>query len=155
MGFLNTVKGWFNIGGVSVKLQGVSQRVSRSGNRIDGNVLLSSKGDKQVLKLTYRFYMNLTRKKPDNQNETQAYTIAEVTHDEPFEMKEGEMKTIPFTIPYRIEPRLQDQGGFFGTIGKLGALVNNDQEEYYVTAMCDVKGTALDPSDRINVVLVD
>lgn len=159
MGILNTVKGWLNIGGVSVKLQGVSQRVSRSGNLIDGTVLLKSKGDKQVLSLKYQFVMRLTRKKVGSQNandkETTEHVIAETIHDEPFEMKEGETKTVPFVINYRMEQRVQDRGGFLGAMGKLGSLVSSDEEEYCVRAMCDVKGTVLDPGDNLPVVLVD
>lgn len=158
MGFLNTVKGWLNIGGVKVKLQGVSQRVSRSGNLIDGSVLLTSKGDKVVLKLTYQFVMKLTKPKSGsttNEKETTEHVVAETIHDESFEMKEGETKTVPFVINYRLEQRLQDRGGFLGAVGALGALVGGQEEEYLVRAMCDVKGTVLDPGDSLAVVLVD
>lgn len=42
-------------GGVSVRRPGINRHASRSGKHIDGTVLLSSKGDKHVLKLTNRF----------------------------------------------------------------------------------------------------
>jgi len=159
MGFLNTVKGWLNIGGVKVKLQGVSQRVSRSGDHIDGSVLLTSKGDKTVLKLTVQFVMKLTKKKigaeNSNEKETTEHVIAETIGDLPFDMKEGESKVMPFYLNYQLEQRLQDRGGFVGTMGALGAMFNNQEEEYLVRAMCDVKGTVLDPGDSIAVVLVD
>jgi hypothetical protein len=154
MGFLNTVKGWLNIGGVSCKLQGVSQRVSRSGNLIEGRVLLTSKGDKQVLSLRYQFVMKHTSG-PSDKRESKELIIAETVQDEPFEMTEGETKTVEFTIPYRIEPRLRERGGFFGAIGQMTSLVADEREDYFIRAMCDVKGTALDPGDRIEVVLVD
>lgn len=159
MGFLNTVKGWLNIGGVKVKLQGVSQRVSRSGDRIDGSVLLKSKGDKTVLKLTVQFVMKITTKKKDlqgnDQRESKDYTIAESIMDLPFDMKEGETKVMPFSLTYSLEQRMQDRGGFVGAMGALGAMLSNQEEEYLVRAMCDVKGTVLDPGDSIAVVLVD
>jgi len=162
MGFLNTVKGWLNIGGVSVKLQGVSQRVSRSGDHIEGNVQLTSKGDKTVLKLTVQFVMKLTRKKAGsetNEKQTTEHVIAETIGDVPFDMKEGEVKVMPFYLNYKIEPRLQDKGGVLGALGKAAALgamfAGQEEEEYLVRAMCDVKGTVLDPGDSLAVVLVD
>ncbi|MCE9606711.1 MAG: sporulation protein [Planctomycetia bacterium] len=156
MGFLQTVKNWLNIGGVSVKLQGVNPRISRSGRSLDGRVVLTSKGEKLVLSLTYRLIMKVTKKKHDaDEKEETQHTLSEIVHDEQFEMTTGETKTIPFSLPYVFEERLQDRGGFLGTLGKLGAFANDEKEEYFLTALCDVKGTALDPMARVDLVLVD
>jgi hypothetical protein len=85
--------------------------------------------------------------------------IAETVLDSSFDMKEGETKVMPFLLNYRIEKRLQDQGGVLGALGKAAALgaifADKDEEEYLVRAMCDVKGTVLDPGDSIAVALVD
>ena len=154
MGFLDTVKGWLNIGGVKVKLQGVNPRVSRSGNQITGTVLLTSKGDKQVLKMAYKFIMKKTTGHGD-ERKVKDFTLAQVIKEEPFEIKTGESKTLEFAIPYSLEKALKDQGGFLGTVGKFGAFASGEKDEYFVVAECDVKGTALDPSDKVEVVLVD
>jgi hypothetical protein len=42
--FLDTVEGWLNLGGVKFPLREVNPRVSRSGDRVAGKVLLTSKG---------------------------------------------------------------------------------------------------------------
>jgi len=154
MGFLNTVKGWLNIGGVKVKLQDVNPRVSRSGSQITGKVLLTSKGDKQVLKLAYKFVMKKTTGRGDDKK-VKDFTLAQVIQDESFEIKTGESKALEFSIPYSLEKSLKDQGGVLGALGKFGAFATGDKEEYFVVAECDVKGTALDPSDQIEVTLVD
>lgn len=154
MGFLDTVKGWLNIGGVKVKLQDVNPRVSRSGSQITGKVLLTSKGDKQVLKLAYKFVMKKTTGRGEDRK-VKDFTLAQVIREEPFEIKTGESKTLEFSVPYSLEKSLKDQGGVLGTVGKIGAFATGEKEEYFVVAECDVKGTALDPSDQVEVTLVD
>jgi hypothetical protein len=78
---------------------GVNPRVPRSGNEITGKVLLSSKGDKQVLNLINRFIV----REPiggNNNKQVADSTLAEIIDDQPFEIKTGEMKTLDFSIPY-------------------------------------------------------
>jgi hypothetical protein len=154
MSFLNTVKGWFNIGGVNVRLQGINPHVSRSGSQIDGSVLLSSKGDKHILKLTYRFLVR--RKTGTGQQKTLVdSTIAEVVDTNAFDMTAGETKTLQFSIPYVIPKELYDQGGVIGAIGSIGATLIRARSTFHVLAVCDVRGTALDPMDMFTVELVD
>lgn len=154
MGFLDTVKGWLNIGGVKVKLLEVNPRVSRSGSQITGKVLLTSKGDKHVLKLVYKFSMQKTTGRGEDKK-TKEFTLAQTVWNEPFDVKTGESKTLEFAIPYSLEKSLKDQSGVLGAVGKFGAFAVGEKEEYFVVAECDVKGTALDPSDKVEVTLVD
>ncbi|HZT78887.1 MAG TPA: hypothetical protein VFA26_01590 [Gemmataceae bacterium] len=46
-------------------------------------------------------------------------------------------------------------GGVPGAVGKLGAFARGEKLEYHLVAVCDVKGTPLDPSDRVAVTMVD
>ena len=154
MGFMDTVKGWLNIGGVKVKLQDVNQMVPRSGSQITGKVLLTSKGDKHVLKVVYKFYLRKTTGRGEQQ-QTKEFIIGQSALNEPFDMKEGESKTLDFAIPYSIEKGLKDMGGVVGAVGKLGAFATGEKLEYFIEALCDVKGTALDPSDKLEVTIVD
>ena len=157
MGFLDTVKGWLNIGGVKVKLQGVNPRVPRSGSEITGKVLLTSKGDKQVLKMVYRLIARET-KVVGQQREVTDHTLSEVVGDEPFEIKTGETKTFDFSIPYSFNSSPKAPGGVLGvlnTLGQMGNRASTGKETYFVMAICDVKGTALDPKDKVQVTLVD
>jgi len=154
MGFLDTAKGWLNIGGVKVKIQDLNPRISRAGNQITGKVLLTSKGDKHVLKLTYKFIMQKTTGRGEDRK-TKEFTLAQTALTEPFDIKTGESRTLDFSIPYALEKSLKDAGGVLGTVGKLGAFAVGEKEEYFVVAECDVKGTALDPSDKVEVTIVD
>ncbi len=154
MALLDKVKGWVNIGGVKVQLQEVNPRVSRAANEITGKVLLTSKGEKQVLKLVYKFVMEQTTGRGEDKK-TKEFVLGQSGRNEPFDMKTGESKTLEFSIPYSLEKRLKDQSGALGAVGKFGAFAVGEKEEYFVLAECDVKGTALDPSNKIEVTLVD
>jgi len=154
LGFVDTVKGWLNIGGVKVKLQDVNPRISRSASQITGKVLLTSKGEKHVLKLVYKFVMMKTTGRGEDKK-TKEFVLSQSLMNDPFDMKTGETKTLDFAITYALETRLKDQAGMLGTVGKIGAFAVGEKEEYFVVAECDVKGTALDPSDKIEVTLVD
>lgn len=153
MGFLDTVKGWLNIGGVKVKLQEVSPQVPRSGSQITGKVLLTSKGEKHVLKLTYKLLLERTTGRGDEKKTTD-YVLAQSADNTPFDMKTGESRTVDFAIPYSLDKALKDQAGVLGAVGKLGAFAAGEKDEYFIVAECDVKGTALDPSDRLKVKIV-
>jgi len=154
MGFLDTAKGWLNIGGVKVKIQDLNPLIPRSGNQITGKVLLTSKGDKHVLKVVYKFLLRKTTGRGD-QRQTKEFTLGQSSHNEPFDIKTGESKTLDFAIGYSLEKSLKDLGGVLGAVGKLGAFASGEKVEYFVVAECDVKGTALDPSDRVEVTIAD
>ena len=75
MGFMDTVKGWFNIGGVKVRLEGIDKVVEKNGTNIKGKVYLTSKSDKTVLKMTYKFIMERSSGRGD-EKETEEKVIA-------------------------------------------------------------------------------
>ncbi|MCE9545638.1 MAG: sporulation protein [Planctomycetia bacterium] len=153
MGLLSTVKGWLNIGGVKVKLEGLSPTLSRSGDTINGKVHLASKSDKQVLKMTYALVMETTTGKGE-EKKTKKSVLGQSINKEGFEIKAGEEKEMDFQFTYAIPETLKDKGGMLGAMGKLGAFANSEKVKYYISACCDVKGTALDPEAKHEVTIV-
>lgn len=154
MSFLDTIKGWLNIGGVKVKLQGVGPTVSKTGNTLTGSVILTSKSDKHIMGLRYRFFLKKTTGR-GNEKETKEFTLGESRTLEEFDLKTGESKTIEFIITYGIEKTLKDMGGVLGGIGKLASFASAEKFEYFVTAEASVKGAAFSPSDRVPITVVD
>ncbi len=154
MSIFDTIKGWLNIGGVKVALQLDNKQIACSGNEIAGSVELSSKGEKEILRLTYRF---LTRHITGTGQARSVVDkiIAETVEEVPFKMTAGEIKTLRFAIPYVIPPEFYETGGVLGAVGKAGALVVNARRSWYVMAVCDVRGTALDPMSMVEVRLVE
>ena len=93
MGMWDTVKGWFNIGGVTVKIQDLKPQVSRSGNTITAKVSLTTKTDKQILKVKYLFLWKKTTGTGAEQK-TEQQVFGTSTLDTPFELKAGETKVL-------------------------------------------------------------
>ncbi len=154
MGFFDKIKGWFNIGGVKVKLSEVSPTVSKKGNSIIGKAILTSKSDKQVLGLTYKFNLRKTTGSGE-EKKVKDYVVGQSASTEAFEIKAGETKTVDFTIPYSIEKTLADMGGVLGAIGKVGSFLSGDKLEYTISVAASVKGAAFDTSDSMTVTVVD
>ncbi len=154
MGFFDKVKGWLNIGGVKVKIEGLNPTVKKSENQLSARVVLTTKSDKQVLGLTYKFMLRRTKKGAGDQKEVKEFNVGTASSNESFEMKAGETKTIDFTLPYALEKTLADLGGVLGGIGKAASFLSGDKMEYYVTATAQVKGAAFDPSDTVYVTVV-
>ncbi len=152
MGFWDTVKGWFNIGGVKVKIEGLNTQVPKSGSKLTAKVNLSTKSDKTVTKVVYKFLLKKTTG-PNDKRETKEYVIAQ-TSLPGFDLKANETKVLDFDLPYNFEKSLADMGGVLGAIGKVGAFLSSDKEEYFVVAQADVKGAAFSPSDWVAVKIV-
>jgi hypothetical protein len=153
MGFLDTVKGWFNIGGVSVKVEGVDPQISTGQHDLKGRAILTSKSDKQVLSVSCQVINEHTYKK-DGESKTDKLVVGEQQFRDGFEMKTGETREIPFTVSYFLKEKMRHTGGALGTVAKLGAFAMGDSDSYSLIVTCDVKGTALDPSARIPLKLV-
>jgi SpoOM protein len=154
MGLWDTIKGWFNIGGVKVKLDGVPSAISKTGNQIGGKVNLTAKGDKHVNKMTYRLVLRRTTGSGEKR-ETKDHVLAEKVVPDEFDMKKDETKVLDFTLTYALEKALKDMGGVLGGLGKAAAFLSGEKDEYFITATCSVKGTAFSPSDWQRVVVGD
>jgi hypothetical protein len=154
MGLMDTVKGWFNIGGVKVKLKDVNPIISKAKNTITGKVILTTGADKTVLKMEYKFLLKKTSGSGEDKK-TDEFLIGYTEVAEPFDIKKGETKEIPFTINYALEKTLADMGGVLGTVGKLASWMSTDKSEYFIRCDCDVKGAAFDPSAEMKVTIAD
>lgn len=145
MGFMDTVKGWFNIGGVKVRLDGVEPTIRTGAHQLPGKAILTAKNDKQVLSVTCKV-INEQKYKEDGEEKTKTVTLGEQLFAEGFEIKAGETKEIDFVIDYQLKEELAHKGGMLGAVGKLGAFAAGSSSSYSVVAECDVKGTMMDPS---------
>jgi hypothetical protein len=154
MGLMDTIKGWFNIGGVTVKLKDVNPLISKSKNTITGKAILTTGGDRTVLKMEYKFVLKKTTGSGE-EKKTDEFVIGYTEAAESFEIKKGETKTIDFTINYALEKTLADMGGVLGTVGKMANWLSSDKLEYFVICECDVKGAAFDPNAELKVTIVD
>ena len=154
MGLWNTIKGWLNIGGVKVKIHDMSQVVPRNGSRITGKVTLTTKSDKSVQKVVNKFLLKRTSGRGE-EKKSEEFVIAQAVLNQPLDLKAGESKTMDFAIDYSLQKSLKDMGGVLGAVGKFGAFVTKEKDEYLVVAEAPVKGAALTPRDQVKVTLGD
>jgi hypothetical protein len=153
MGLWTTIKGWLNIGGVKLELQDVPTQVSRAGNTITGKVILTTKSDKQVQKVLYKFLRRRTSGQ-GNEKETKDTVLAQNAVNESFELKPGDRKSMDLRIDYSLAQELKDMGGVLGGIGKIGAFASGEKDEYFIIAEASVKGAAFNPSASQKVSIV-
>jgi hypothetical protein len=132
----------------------VNPNVPRNGSQLTGKAVLTSKSDKEVQKVLYKFLLRKSTGR-GNEKETKDFILGQSSLNEPFTIKAGETKTLDFTIPYSVEKGLKDMGGVLGSVGKLAAFAVSEKLEYLVIVECSVKGTALSPWNKVNVQIVD
>jgi hypothetical protein len=154
MGLLDTIKGWFNIGGVKVQLQDVPTKVSRAGASIGGKVVLTTKQDKHVNKLVYKLVRRRTSGRGD-EKKTEEKVLAQNVVGGPLELKGGDRKVMDLSLPIALEKELKDVGGVLGGVGKLGAFAAGEKDEYLLIVEADVKGAAFNPSAQQRVTFTE
>jgi hypothetical protein len=161
VGFMDTIKGWLNIGGVKVKLSNVETKFPRNDNTMTGDVVLTSKSDKTVLDIEVEMVLEKSTGRGEERKTEKkvlgSFSFARnmIGSGFPMDIKTGETKTFTFVLPVSIPRELSQEKGVLGAIGKIGAFASNDKFEYYVKAEADVKGTPFDPTDKVTITVVD
>jgi hypothetical protein len=163
MGLWDTIKGWFNIGGVQVLLWKYTEPLSKSNPVITGAVLIKSKSPKTVAGLEVKVveeYTTTEGEGEDKRTRTDTTVLGSVKFPEndpgvgyPLELQAGDNKEQPFTLHVAITTRLQNFGGVLGGIGKFAAFVSKEKLEYYLIAEARVKGAAFATSDRKKIAI--
>ena len=120
MGLWSTIKGWLNIGGVKVTIEGLNPVISKDENRLTAKVNLTTKEDKHVDRLQYKFVLKKTTGSGE-QRKTNEYIIAQHVLTEQFDLKAGETKTLDMELHYSLQKTLADLGGVLGGIGKVAS----------------------------------
>lgn len=156
MVFFDNVKNKLGIGGVKVNLQ-VPGQVSKDEGKIEGKVVLTTKSEQEIVEIEIKLQEEFTTGRGDNKK-TKWFELGAVLFSETYTIKPGEVKEVPFTLPFRLvqsnADSLKNKGGALGTLGKLGKFANNETSSYSVEANVDVKAAALDPSDKKDIKLI-
>jgi hypothetical protein len=164
MGFLDTVKGWFNIGGVTVKLTRVEDPFPRDDTAMKGEFTLTTKTNKTVLSTRAEFYSEETIR-DGNEEKTERTTLGQfdtsrvlINNEYPFELTAGETRPLNFLITdvdlKGDVGRMAEKQGVIGALGKAASLAgkfSKGQVRYFVEVTADVKGAAFDPSDKVEI----
>ncbi len=156
MGIFNKIKNKLGIGGVKVELQ-IPGQVSKDSGLVEGKVILTTKSEQEIVETEIKFMEEFTTGRGDDKK-TKEYELGVVKFSDTYTIKPGEVKEIPFKLPFEFiksnADSLKEKGGALGTLGKMSKFANNEKSSYYVEADVDVKAAALDPSDKKDIKLV-
>lgn len=166
MGLFDKVKGFFNVGGVSLKITKVENPFKAGDTWLSGKFTLKTDTDRTVLSYSARFYKKVTTKE-NNEEKTDTDTLGRISSKDymisdtyPFELAAGETRELDFDITNVNCPvAWEHQEGVIGTVGKLAAFASSmsgsqEKVEYFVEVTADVKGTPFDPSDTVQIQVV-
>ncbi len=156
MGFFQKIKNFLGIGGVKVELS-VPGQASKEEGKIGGTVTLTSKSDQEVLTLKVKVFEEFTTGRGDDKK-TKEIDLGSVELPGGFTIKAGETKEVPFDVSFEVvksnAESLKEKGGALGALGGAAKFAKNEKSAYFVEADADVKGVALDPSDKKGIKLV-
>lgn len=156
MGLIAKIKNMLGIGGVSVELQ-VAKQVSKNEGVINGVVKLSTKSEQEVLTLKIEFIEEYSTGRGDEEK-TKEIVLGKISIPCNITIKPGEIKEIPFSLPFEISNSNADdliaKGGGMGALGKMAKFANKEKSEYFLDAEVDVKSASIDPSDKKEIKLV-
>ena len=156
MAFFSKIKQFLGIGGIKVEVA-CDTSVPKDAGNVSGTIKLTSKSDQHVLTLGVKMVEEYTTGRGDDKS-TQEIELGTLDVASAFDMKAGEEKVIEFSLPFELvksnADELKEKGGALGALGSVAKFANAEKSEYFIEAECDVKGTALDPSGKIEVQLV-
>ena len=156
MKLFSTLKQKLNIGGVKLQLN-VNPHVQKETGEIKGSITVTAKSDQQVEKLNFKLVEEYSTGR-SQEKQTREYELGSSSYEIPFDIKIGETKTMDFILPFELlksgNQNLQEMGGVFKAVGKMGSFVDNEKSEYIVKVDANVKGVMMGPSDSANVRLV-
>ena len=165
MGIFSKIKGWFTAGGVSVDILQTKNPFPKEHSVMDGTFAISTPAEKVLLGNTIRFYQETTIIEQDdegnNKKRTKEITIGETSESNlefPLTLKAGDNIEASFTIQnVHFETAFKDRGGLLGAIGKAADFLDDDPEfvKYYLKVEVDVKGTPFDPSNKIEMMVIE
>ncbi len=135
--------------GIDVQLE-IDQQVPMTGE-IQGIIHITAKQEQTITTVKASIKQAIMEGTGSDRRRRDYWIGEEVVNTTPFTIKPGESKDFPFTLSF--EPRrtmaqsLSERGGVLGALGTVGKIMDNERDEFWVNAMADVKGAALDPND--------
>lgn len=162
MGIFDKIKQTLNIGLVDVRIDAPTT-ISRQLSKVDGSIVLTAKSMQNVKSISIGleevWQVGAKSADPSQQPTTQTYDLGATMINQPFVIQPGEVKTLPFSLPFTLmdsrNQRMQAVGGAVGVLGALGAAMDQEKSEYHLKVSVDIEGAALDATNVMTVNLTD
>jgi hypothetical protein len=151
------IKQVLGIGTVKVELS-IPAQIEKHSGTVSGSVKLTARSDQEVTRLHVKL-IEIYETGRGEEKSSKEFDLGEATIAQQLAMHKGDEKEVAFTLHYELiksnNDVLKDHGGALKTLGKMGAFASNEKSEYFVDVIADVKGAALDPSDRKPIRLIE
>lgn len=148
MSFFQKVKQALGFVGVKVTLD-VPETFSRTGDTINGKVIVASKSDQHIFSVEVKFE-EVWRIGKGEEETMKTFDLGEWKNETPFDIKAGETREFPFTLNYSLikseNDRMIESGKVGKALGGLGKLMDGEKSNFWLNAMADVEGAAFDPN---------
>jgi hypothetical protein len=156
MSFFKKIKQGLGIGTVKLSLE-VPPSVSGESGQIQGRVMLNAQSDQQIAALNFKLTEEFSTGRGEDK-QTREFELGKASYDQPFELKEGESKTIEFTLPFALRKSaaqsLSDKGGALGALGKAAKFAGAEKSSFKVEVEAKIQGTMLSPDDSKSIDIV-
>jgi sporulation-control protein spo0M len=156
MSFVDTIKGWLNIGGVKLVLD-VPSSVEESSKKIKGKLVCSTKTEKKIKNIKVQLVEQYKTGKAETASTT-SYTWGEKEISGPFTLKAGEEKVIEFELsftPIKTDTeKMAGQGGIVGALGKFGNMMDGTKSTFDITASASVEGGLFGATALKNIQMI-
>ena len=135
--------------GIEVQLE-IDQQFPMGTDTVQGMIHIYAKQEQTITKVKVSIRQAIMEGSGQDRRRRD-YWIGEVMVDQtPFTIKTGETKDYEFTLPFQprktMSQSMSEQGGVIGALGAVGKFMDNERDEFWVNAVADVKGAALDPN---------
>lgn len=132
----------------------------KDASSIQGNIRVIAEQDQTISKIEIKITQRMEEGSVgDDDRKIEQKVIGNIVLKDAFDVKKGETKEIPFKLDFKrdlsLTKKLSEQGGIMGMIGKAYAYSDNERWQFWVEALVDVKGAAIDPSGSIQVYFGD
>jgi sporulation-control protein spo0M len=135
------------MGMVGIKVNfDINEHIPSAATSFSGKLIVSAEQDQTITSVNVTLSERSETGSSRNDNhEIHNKVVGYVILDEDFTIQAGETKEIPFTIDFTYQP-LVDDSGDPELAAMFDEVINDGKVEYWLSAMVDVKGAAIDPN---------
>ncbi len=158
MSFFQKIKAFFGIGLMDVKLDVPIKTFKADDHAIVGTIRMTAKSDQRVKEISLQFE-ETWEKGSDDDKTTKTFDLGKLSWKDAFDIKAGEVKEIPFELPFSYEKSLTDRvaekGGVVGGLGAAARFLSKEKSTFWLTATVDLEASTFDPNDVLELKRLD
>ena len=149
------VKKWLGIEGIKVALD-LPDIAFKQVEAVSGKIRFFTKNEQEVEQIKVVLLERYERGRGKDKK-VDEYNIGEILLKEAFTVPADEVIELDFTLPFKLVTSQMDEFAtkniFTSSVAKLAKSVSNVKSTYFIEVTAEVKGTALSPFDKQQIIL--